>query len=98
MTLDSTNAESVVPDIHLSSILGKAQLHVQTLMTSIRQTLSDAGWTKHNSEILLSDSELAPQPTSLLHNGTLLFCLLTPIYWKTEHNLHPKLFCSLKQD
>ena len=26
--LDSTNAESVVPDIHFSSILGRAQLHV----------------------------------------------------------------------
>ena len=34
-------------------------------MTSIRQTLSDAGWTKHNPEISLSGPELAPQPIAV---------------------------------
>jgi hypothetical protein len=63
--LDSTNVNPIVSDVYISSTLGRAQLRAQTMMTSIRQTLSDAGWTKTDSQLLPSDLELKPEPIAV---------------------------------
>jgi hypothetical protein len=60
--LDSTCIYPVISDDYTSTVLGRAQLHVQTMMASIRQTLSDAGWTKCDPGLLLSDFKQKPEP------------------------------------
>ena len=63
--LDITKDADIVADIHIVPTFGKAQLHMQNMMASIRRTLIDAGWTNCNAKLLSSDLQLTPEPVSV---------------------------------
>jgi hypothetical protein len=60
--LDMIDTGDIIPDIHISTIIGKSQLQMQAKMVSIRRTLTDAGWIICNATVLPPGLQLQPKP------------------------------------
>jgi len=56
--LDMVDTGDVIPDIYISTVMGKSQLRMQAKMFSIRRTLTDAGWIICNTTLLPSDLQI----------------------------------------
>jgi hypothetical protein len=62
--LDTADTE-IIPDIHISTVIGKGQLRMQAMMVSMRRTLTDAGWTICNANLLPPDLQLQLKPVTV---------------------------------
>jgi hypothetical protein len=66
-SFDSHYSTNPVEEMFVATTLGKVQNNQNNLMTSIRTTLIDAGWTCHNSNLLPQQQTSTNEQVSITH-------------------------------